>query len=602
MTKALRLQAITARGLGSYLRGARLELGELTILCGTNGSGKSTWLRLLDVLKASAVPGCLPYQWKNDLELDVSEAETVDEEVRERNKYPNHKLTTSIFDESEWGDPDHMGFKVDQGPPGDDERFGPIGTVGLELLAASELRLPSAGRFEGADTGASVGERLVWSGICPAGTKLTVRFTDPTQEMFDDVFRRGFELRVGAAGEEFVKFEREPRGAGKEKTTSEPGYAVTCSPKFFPGIDSSSPLVFVVGTGRGKDGQHTLRGPHSGSARVRAFVDAVETCVVDLVHAALAGYFHVSDIRTRHRLLLLSKAEYGDDATVEARYVGRTGQHTHLLERRFAEAEMRARAEAPQPSGYIVRTFYSEWLRRLVGVGVRDTTGTRGDMPAWNASGGPPTGHVASLVPPPPLPDDAHSGSGSREPRSLERYEMSEEPEGGNPRMAPFPAWKGAAPANMSSGFHQIAPLIMQTALAQPNEIVGVENPEVHLHPSLQLKIAEFFLEQLGDGKLFIIETHSDLFVRRVMRAILEEGVEGRTIKQAQVRVWFTRPGEDGFSRLDKLTVDRLGRIDNWPPGFMDDSVRESRRVLDLMYRAGEEPDASGPEGRPPRG
>jgi hypothetical protein len=30
--------------------------------------------------------------------------------------------------------------------------------------------------------------------------------------------------------------------------------------------------------------------------------------------------------------------------------------------------------------------------------------------------------------------------------------------------------------------------------------------------------------------------------------------------------------------------VDEHGRIDNWPEGFMDDDVKESRRLLDAMY------------------
>ena len=35
---------------------------------------------------------------------------------------------------------------------------------------------------------------------------------------------------------------------------------------------------------------------------------------------------------------------------------------------------------------------------------------------------------------------------------------------------------------------------------------------------------------------------------------------------------------------LEPLKVDGHGRIENWPEGFMDDDVRESRRLLDIMY------------------
>jgi signal recognition particle GTPase len=40
----LRLKEITLHGIGSYYKPARLEIKPLTILCGTNGSGKRTCL------------------------------------------------------------------------------------------------------------------------------------------------------------------------------------------------------------------------------------------------------------------------------------------------------------------------------------------------------------------------------------------------------------------------------------------------------------------------------------------------------------------------------------------------------------------------------
>ena len=41
--------------------------------------------------------------------------------------------------------------------------------------------------------------------------------------------------------------------------------------------------------------------------------------------------------------------------------------------------------------------------------------------------------------------------------------------------------------------------------------------------------------------------------------------------------------------------IDDRGRVSNWPKGFMDDDVREARRLLDAMY--GPEPESSDGEG-----
>ena len=61
------LEAMTLRGLGSYLHGARLEIRPLTILCGTNGSGKSTWFRMLRILQDSLERGTLPFSLEGDI-------------------------------------------------------------------------------------------------------------------------------------------------------------------------------------------------------------------------------------------------------------------------------------------------------------------------------------------------------------------------------------------------------------------------------------------------------------------------------------------------------------------------------------------------------
>jgi hypothetical protein len=88
------------------------------------------------------------------------------------------------------------------------------------------------------------------------------------------------------------------------------------------------------------------------------------------------------------------------------------------------------------------------------------------------------------------------------------------------------------------------------------------------------------------------------LFIRRVLRAILEE-----TVSQSQVQIFFTElkqsekainehPRVDFHgSTLSPIQIDDRGRIANWPEGFLDDDVRESQRMLDIMYGGGREDD-----------
>lgn len=732
ITSPVRLRAITARGLGSYFNGARLELGILTLLCGENGSGKSTWLRILDILKDSARDGSLPFEFKDDLAALSQSASG------ERSGYFNLMLTNALVHESEFGE---LEQRPDAGvPPGlvtravadrsEEEKYGPLGTIGLELETVADLRLPTTTDQvpDGLDNLDSPGALLLWNGVCEPGAMVRLRFTAPTQESHDGVFRRGFELRVGS---EFVAFTR-PAALPSSQQAPNMDHIVTCSPGLVPGVElGAEPLCLAKWRGYSTDSEGNRRyrleatGKHAGNPLVAALIATVVERVRELVSVALTGYFHLSAIRLPQVVADVSEADFADDEIVRARYVGRNGEHTHVLARRYASVPMwqaqeprtgfvdhrfvgtlnrpdanhyvRAHAarvlhrvitarasgvasaaarllsavdnellqrieeleavskefsgndalylalinnldkteailrdllnqnidrrDLYQPeawaqeqlpieaqllldrgtwtladdevrrlnrllmealiwfgdsnrpacsmSGYVFQLYFSEWLRSLVKVQVRNVPPQRDDFCGpWLSDEHRPSGHLVDFYPPPPIEDDAES-----EPRRLERHQA-----------ATF-AFNPAAPIHMSSGFHQIAPMIVQTGLMKANEIIAIENPEVHLHPSLHLRLAEFFVDQINDGKFFVIETHSDLFVRRVLRAILQESV-----KQSQIRMYFTSlrnvPASEEFvsSVLEPIAVDSRGNVSNWPPGFMEDDVRESRRLIQAMY------------------
>jgi hypothetical protein len=138
-------------------------------------------------------------------------------------------------------------------------------------------------------------------------------------------------------------------------------------------------------------------------------------------------------------------------------------------------------------------------------------------------------------------------------------------------------------PEQMSSGFHQLFPIIVQLGAMFPGDLLSVENPEVHLHPDLQLKVSEFLLKQSRNGRRIMIETHSDLIIRRVLRAILAEE-DGLSQQHVSLNFSTAKKDESGTgSVLRQFGVDARGHIE-WPEGFMDASITESQRLMDVMY------------------
>ena len=64
-------------------------------------------------------------------------------------------------------------------------------------------------------------------------------------------------------------------------------------------------------------------------------------------------------------------------------------------------------------------------------------------------------------------------------------------------------------------GVSQILPVILLCLLAAPGTLVVLEQPELHLHPRLEQKLADFLLACARSGRQLVIETHSGHLVNR---------------------------------------------------------------------------------------
>lgn len=130
-------------------------------------------------------------------------------------------------------------------------------------------------------------------------------------------------------------------------------------------------------------------------------------------------------------------------------------------------------------------------------------------------------------------------------------------------------------------GVSQVLPVLV-TSYASQNQIVAIEQPEIHLHPALQADLGDVFIQSaLGPGRnRFLIETHSEHLLLRVMRRMREtsndelpEGVPPITPKD--VCVLFVQP-KGTSSAVRHLELDEEGQLlDAWPGGFFEEGYRE---------------------------
>ncbi len=125
-------------------------------------------------------------------------------------------------------------------------------------------------------------------------------------------------------------------------------------------------------------------------------------------------------------------------------------------------------------------------------------------------------------------------------------------------------------------GVSQVLPPLVQAFYAPLNSIVWMEQPELHLHPSVQANLADVFISAIQaneDGKprnvQLIVESHSEHFLTRLQRRI----AEGR-IALRDIAVYFVQHGKNG-ARIEPLRLNRDGDIENWPENFFGDELGE---------------------------
>lgn len=122
-------------------------------------------------------------------------------------------------------------------------------------------------------------------------------------------------------------------------------------------------------------------------------------------------------------------------------------------------------------------------------------------------------------------------------------------------------------------GISQLLPFVVQS-LVSKEQIISIEQPEVHVHPRLQADLGDLLIEAIKPkrGNQFIIETHSEHLVLRLQRRVYE-----KKIKPEEVSVIYVSRGPEG-AEARRLHLDEEGDfIDEWPDGFFPERLRELR-------------------------
>lgn len=131
-------------------------------------------------------------------------------------------------------------------------------------------------------------------------------------------------------------------------------------------------------------------------------------------------------------------------------------------------------------------------------------------------------------------------------------------------------------------GVSQVLPILVLCLLGRYDSTLLIEQPELHLHPSVQSRLGDFFLSMSLLGKQCMIETHSEYLINRLRFRIACASPE--TPLGQLTKIYFVEKHNDA-STFSEITVNEYGAIQRWPQGFFDESQNEAEQIIKAASR-----------------
>ena len=155
----------------------------------------------------------------------------------------------------------------------------------------------------------------------------------------------------------------------------------------------------------------------------------------------------------------------------------------------------------------------------------------------------------------------------------IESFSVDEIAEGSNIYRAMVKTDRMSSEVSLTDvgvGVSQVLPVLVLLFYIPEGSVVIMEQPEIHLHPSVQSELADVILTATRTRDIqVIVESHSEHMLRRFQRRIAEESVS-----VGDVRLYFTSMS-NGAAQLSDLNLNEWGEIQNWPENFFGDELGE---------------------------
>ena len=137
--------------------------------------------------------------------------------------------------------------------------------------------------------------------------------------------------------------------------------------------------------------------------------------------------------------------------------------------------------------------------------------------------------------------------------------------------------------SDVGVGVSQVLPIVVAALDPERPAVTAIEQPELHLHPRVQVELGELFAHCAAAGGVLLIETHSEHLLLRIMRRMrqtnddaLPDG-DSPVLRPDDVNVLLVEidPHHERTLIREMPLNERGELVKAWPGGFFEESLRE---------------------------
>jgi predicted ATPase len=131
-----------------------------------------------------------------------------------------------------------------------------------------------------------------------------------------------------------------------------------------------------------------------------------------------------------------------------------------------------------------------------------------------------------------------------------------------------------ASLVDVGFGISQFLPILVADLQLGKDSTLFVAQPEIHLHPSVQASLADYFVKQISEKKKrYIVETHSEYLLNRIRLAI----VQGQ-LKPSDISVYYFDNTEAGTETCE-IQFTENGQIKGAPEKFFETYMMDTVNI-----------------------